>query len=602
MMKFIIQSLFVLLFAFCSLLTVSAQTYNPPTNVVPTALSQTQVKLTWRDNSTGETGFVVERSFDGTTWTNKVFLPPNATTYTYSSLSANTLYHFRVRLIGGGTNATAVTTPAPTPTPTPVPSPSPTTPTTTGTVELTGGVGGNRCSAYTAPQPNAPLRTLYVNASAGSDANNGTSPATAWRTLSKAVQTMMPGDLIYLRGTFLNQSIMPFISGTATNKIVFKKEPGYTATIENGEYEGGIYVVGQSHFVFDGIEVKNVPYPVQVGQGGNNIWFRNMHIHGGGNGVTFIGNADNNRVEDTLIENVGNVASNEGDGIILLDGSDNNVIVRNTIKNAGHDGINDTLQSNDSGTNSGNIIAHNRVNNRTSGGIITSGKTANVIVECNEVIDTSRDNPNAGSNMGIAVAGTNGIYRYNVVRGSLSHGIQILGYDFGGAVQSAVGNRIYHNTVVNNLGAGIQFANQDNGKVQNNIVENNLLSGNGGLNGTNGIYYDIVADNYNALSGSVWTTATAYGNIVRNNNISANKGFFVNILVGPDNLYYNAPTDILSVYGGWTGNVRVANPLFVNATGSDFRLQSGSPLVNIGVSITGQRFNGTAPDLGAFER
>ena len=50
-----------------------------------------------------------------------------------------------------------------------------------------------------------------------------------------------------------------------------------------------------------------------------------------------------------------------------------------------------------------------------------------------------------------------------------------------------------------------------------------------------------------------------------------------------------------------SNNLLGTNPLFVNAAGDDFHLQSGSPAIDAGVVMPGLSFNGSAPDLGAFE-
>ena len=48
-----------------------------------------------------------------------------------------------------------------------------------------------------------------------------------------------------------------------------------------------------------------------------------------------------------------------------------------------------------------------------------------------------------------------------------------------------------------------------------------------------------------------------------------------------------------------TNNIQ-SDPKFVNASGNDFRLTSGSPAITAGVDV-GLPFNGSAPDIGACE-
>jgi hypothetical protein len=49
----------------------------------------------------------------------------------------------------------------------------------------------------------AEAATYYVSSSQGSDANNGGSPASAWKTLAKAVTGLQPGDTLYImEGTY----------------------------------------------------------------------------------------------------------------------------------------------------------------------------------------------------------------------------------------------------------------------------------------------------------------------------------------------------------------------------------------------------------------
>ena len=73
-----------------------------PTGLSAKALSMTQINLTWVDNATDETGFKVERSTNGTTFTQVATPAQNATSYSSTGLSKNKTYWYRVR----ATNAT----------------------------------------------------------------------------------------------------------------------------------------------------------------------------------------------------------------------------------------------------------------------------------------------------------------------------------------------------------------------------------------------------------------------------------------------------------------------------------------------------------------
>ena len=83
---------------------VSSQTLQPPvapSGLVATAVANSlQMNLTWTDNATTETGFIVERSPNGTdTWTQIGTPAANATAFsdTSAGLTAGTTYYYRVR-------------------------------------------------------------------------------------------------------------------------------------------------------------------------------------------------------------------------------------------------------------------------------------------------------------------------------------------------------------------------------------------------------------------------------------------------------------------------------------------------------------------------
>jgi Repeat of unknown function (DUF5650)/Fibronectin type III domain len=113
-----------------------------PTNLVATALSSSQIGLSWTDNANNETGFQVQRSTNGVNFTAIATLGANVTTYTDNGRTPATTYYYRVGAFNASGNsafsnvASATTLPASTPTPTPGSTPTP-TPTPTATPTLT---------------------------------------------------------------------------------------------------------------------------------------------------------------------------------------------------------------------------------------------------------------------------------------------------------------------------------------------------------------------------------------------------------------------------------------------------------------------------------
>jgi large repetitive protein len=86
--------------------TTTATIVPPPS--APTALvvqrnSKSKATLTWADNSDNETGFKIERSADGTTFTEIATVGANVTTYQDSSV--NKAYYYRVRAYNSAGNS-----------------------------------------------------------------------------------------------------------------------------------------------------------------------------------------------------------------------------------------------------------------------------------------------------------------------------------------------------------------------------------------------------------------------------------------------------------------------------------------------------------------
>src|SRR6266849_3400570 len=73
-----------------------------PSNLVATAASSSQINLSWTNNASNQTGFKVERSTDGTTFTQIATTAATATTYSDAGLLPSTQYFYRVRATNSG--------------------------------------------------------------------------------------------------------------------------------------------------------------------------------------------------------------------------------------------------------------------------------------------------------------------------------------------------------------------------------------------------------------------------------------------------------------------------------------------------------------------
>lgn len=101
--------------------TPAAVFVKPPTALtllatsVETPAPSSSISVSWTDNSDNETGFVLERSTDGSHFTEIFTTPANAVAYTDAGLVPNTLYYYRIKAVnsaGSSAYATAsVTTP-----------------------------------------------------------------------------------------------------------------------------------------------------------------------------------------------------------------------------------------------------------------------------------------------------------------------------------------------------------------------------------------------------------------------------------------------------------------------------------------------------------
>ena len=68
-----------------------------PVNLAAAAVSTSQINLTWTNTADNQTGFNIDRSTDGVTFTPFITVPANATSYSDIGLTAGTKYYYQVR-------------------------------------------------------------------------------------------------------------------------------------------------------------------------------------------------------------------------------------------------------------------------------------------------------------------------------------------------------------------------------------------------------------------------------------------------------------------------------------------------------------------------
>lgn len=171
-----------------------------------------------------------------------------------------------------------------------------------------GGGGGGRGSST--PEP---LRDLFVRASAGSNRNDGLSPGTALRTLSEAVDRLLPGDRVIVGPGHYSENVMDPRSGTAAAPIVFLADTSGEHTFDA---PGAVIVEGGS-----GLAAFRLTRSAFVTIDG-------FDLRGGTEAAVQL----RNRSDHSVIRNC-RVGTSQGDGIRIQDSDDilvfNNLVYKN---------------------------------------------------------------------------------------------------------------------------------------------------------------------------------------------------------------------------------------------------------------------------------
>lgn len=81
----------------CKVYSTASSLPSAPSNLISTSVQSSSIGLSWTDNANNETGYQVQISTDGTSWTNLVDLSADTTTYSVTGLAPLTSYWFQVK-------------------------------------------------------------------------------------------------------------------------------------------------------------------------------------------------------------------------------------------------------------------------------------------------------------------------------------------------------------------------------------------------------------------------------------------------------------------------------------------------------------------------
>ncbi|QTH41501.1 hypothetical protein J4772_28810 [Cohnella sp. LGH] len=491
------------------------------------------------------------------------------------------------------------------------------------------------------------LGDYYVDSASGSDANDGLSPATAWKTFAHVNNTIFaPGDRILLKkGGIWNERLYPKGSGASGNPIEIASYGTGDRPIVNGGGMAGaaVYLRNASHWIIRELEVTNYAaergdiyrqgifvenagggtlsgieiadnyvhdvsgsfrYPIVAGFNGGPHAFGGISVYTGGSAGT--DRFDGVLIQGNLVEDVGRT------GIVVWDqvwngtgyATTNTVIRENSVKRSDSDGI---LTFGVDGA----LIEHNvaegigwysEPNQFNGSAAIWPTRGKNNVVQFNEAFNTRRTEGD-GQGFNLDMDSKDSIVQYNY-----SHDNE------GGFVL------LVDAPNVNGVENG-----SENSIVRYNISQNDrkhLITFAGGVTEGTEIYNNTFYIGKNLQTKIIdheWDEAgDLNGNYSFKNNIVYNLGLGDYKLPGVNgvfdsNLFYgNHPTN-----EPYDANKITANPLLVaqgtGATGRNtvagYMLRDGSPALGAGAVIAdnggadywGNAVSATvAPNIGAY--
>ena len=393
----------------------------------------------------------------------------------------------------------------------------------------------------------------------------------AFRTIAGAAAATAPGLTVLIRQGTYTEQLTPPVSGTAASPIVYRSFPGETVAITGTQ---GLLFTNRSYITIDGIRVTDVESWGQAYDSHHivlqNVAFIRATSGGTRGGFKFVRSHDN-RVLNSLIE--------DGNDNLMFIHADRNLVTGNTMKLARHNlwgilcGSYNVIRGNDFDNETQKLGQITDCAGSPSDAATSLNDTKRNLVEHNVFRRTGQASPDSPY-AGIQYAAQSGIIRKNVFVGNTGPAIQMTWYSDEARYNTS--NRVYHNVLYGGKHAGVDLDPSGGSEFSDNVFKNNIL------------YKTVMTDYASELEGKpvqVLAPRTTGYAFIANNLLGTSPGQLYVVA----NASRNSVSSTQRTLAQWQssfpqlfqGNVEVL-PQFQNEATGDFRLASGSPLIDAG--------------------
>ena len=431
----------------------------------------------------------------------------------------------------------------------------------------------------------------YFISTNGDDKNAGTLQS-PWKTISKANETLRPGDTLLLRQGSYRETISPINDGTEKAPIIYS---GYGNEIAVIHYRpSGAYLSGRSYIIIQKLHFENCNYFIRsYPDGFDHCIIREcvMKKQTGWCGIEIGDGCSFNKILNNYIDSDGI----EGDCIHIGKdeigekfGAQYNLVEGNECFGAMHGGIccaGDKTQF--------NIIRNNYIHDIGDNAIATGAFARWTLIEGNRIYNPGTDYDGASA---MQIRSEDTIIRNNIMYHDLDqeieNGAAALVLQSTDELPFVRNNYIYHNVIYNfnhknTQWHGIQLADL-NAEVQfgPNIFKNNIIYKNG--MGENSGYQVAYTRATKTIPADFFD-----GNLICREKSSENVIYFFE---------YNRAKLTLNqakqLYPGIFQSSNIdASPLFVDEQNFDFHFQQYSPCIDAGVFLTKITASGSGTEI-----